>query len=103
MATYKRYSKDFKKSAVLDYLGGKRRIDVLMEYDIGKTQLRHWTKQWREHGDFPDGRGKHHKGGRAKLTTINKDEMSTAEYIAYLEMENEILKYQAVLENRKHQ
>jgi len=97
---YSKYSDEFKEKVVKEYLAGARLTDITMKYEIHKTQLSVWTKKWREHGCFPDGRGKA-KTGRPKITTVNKDEMTKDEYINYLEMEIDILKYIAFLEKKK--
>jgi transposase-like protein len=96
----KKYTNEFKEKVVKEYLSGKRRIDITNQYEINKSQVAYWTKQWREFGCFPDGRGKA-KIGRPKVTTINTDEMTKDEYIAYLEMELKIAKHIAFLEKRK--
>jgi len=97
----KRYTDEFKEKVVKEYLDGARLSDVVIKYDIHKTQIKVWSKKWKEHRSFPDGRGKA-KQGRPKVTKINKEEMTKDEYIAYLEMELDILKYIAFLE-RKNQ
>jgi transposase-like protein len=99
----RKYSDEFKEKVVKEYLEGKRHGDILIKYDLHRSRLSGWVKQWREYGCFPDGRGKGRKGktGRPRLTTINKDEMTKDEYISYLEMQLEIKKYLAFYEKRK--
>lgn len=91
---------EFKEKVVKEYLNGARMSDVTTKYDIHKTQIKVWTKKWREDGCFTDMRGKAKKG-RPKVTKVNKEEMTDQEYIAYLEMELDILKYIAFLERKK--
>lgn len=99
---YKKYSDEFKEQVVTEYLKGMRHGDVLMKYDIHRDLLSKWTSKWREHGSFPDGRGKGtHKRGRPRLHTTVKEEMTKDEYITYLEMQLEIKKYLAFYEKRK--
>lgn len=96
----KRHSNEFKEKVVKEYLAGARMSDVSAKYEIHKTQIKVWTKKWRDSGCFTDNRGKARKG-RPKVTKINKEEMTKDEYIAYLEMELDILKYIAFLERKK--
>ena len=96
----RKYTDDFKEKVVKEYLSGVRHIEVLTKYDIHRARLSHWVKQWREHGSFPDGRGKHGKSpGRPR--TKKREEMTDEEYISYLEMQLEIKKYLAFYEKRK--
>ncbi len=97
----KRYSDKFKEQVVKEYLDGSRAIDITTKYEINKTQLLKWTKKWQAHGSFPDGRGKRGKGKKPPVSKINTKEMTKDEYIAYLEMELDILKYIAFLERKK--
>ncbi|MBU1020146.1 MAG: transposase [Firmicutes bacterium] len=101
----KRHSNEFKEKVVKEYLAGSRMTDISAKYEINKTQIKVWTAKWREFGHFPDNRGKATKGktGRPPLTTVDKEEMTKDEYITYLEMELDILKYIAFLEKRKQQ
>ena len=98
---YKKYTDQFKEQIVREYLEGSRAIDMTTKYEINKTQLLSWTKKWQEHGNFPDRRGKRGKNKKQPVTKINKEEMTKDEYIAYLEMELDILKYIAFLERKK--
>lgn len=50
---------------------------------------------------YSDGRGKA-KTGRPKVTKIDTSKMTKDEYIAYLEMELDILKYLASQEKKSH-
>jgi transposase-like protein len=99
----KKYPVELKEQAVKEYLQGVRHRDILLKYDIHRQRLSDWVKQWREHGAFPDGRGKskHTRTGRPRLHTTKKEEMTKDEYIAYLEMQLEIKKYLAFYEKRK--
>ena len=97
---YKKYANQFKEKVVKEYLSGSRLSDVVTKYDIHKTQVRNWVEKWKEHSSFPDGRGKA-KTGRPKVTKIIKKDMTKEQYIAYLEMELDILKYIAFLERKK--
>jgi len=97
---YRKHSNEFKDEVVRAYLAGARASDLIAKYELNKTQIFSWSKKWREHSCFPDGRGKS-KTVRPKVTKVNKEEMTKDEYIAYLEMELDILKYIAFLERKK--
>jgi len=95
-----KYSIELKKKVIKEYLSGARVCDLLRKYDIKhKSQIFHWRNQYEEFGTFPDGRGKA-KIGRPKLNKVDTSEMTKDEYIAYLEMENDILKYLASLKKK---
>lgn len=94
----KKYTDEFKETVVKEYLEGTRHGDILVKYDIHRSRLSHWVNQWREHGCFPDGRGKA-KIGRPRK--IRREEMTDQEYIEYLEMQLEIKKFMAFYEKRK--
>lgn len=100
-----RYTEEFKEKVVKEYLEGPLSTEAIaMKYEIrSSTQIKRWTKKWREHGGFPDNRGKskHKRKGRPRLHTTVKEEMTKDEYIAYLEMQLEIKKYMAFYEKRK--
>ena len=98
---YKKYSDDFKEKVVKEYLEGVRLTDVVVKYNVHKTQIMRWTKKWQEFGKFPDRRGKRGKGKVIKPKTLKKEDMTKDEYIAYLEMQLEIKKYLAFYEKRK--
>jgi len=95
---HKSYTKEFKKQIVDEYLKGRRQSELCNKYEINKSQLHHWKKQWKEFKDFPDGRGKSNKKGINKK--LKQENMSDKEYIKKLEMEVDILKYMANLKNK---
>ena len=96
---YKKYSDEFKEKVVKEYLDGGRHRDILLKYEIHKSVLHKWVAQFKEFGAFPDGRGKS-KTGRPKLNKVDTSQMTKDEYIAYLEMENDILKHLASLKKK---
>lgn len=98
MGKYKSHSKEFKLKVTKEYLDGGRLVELTRKYEINKSQILHWKKQYEEFGDFPDGRGKS-KIVRPKSKDTSK--MTKDEYIRYLEMENDILKLIRSL-NKKH-
>ena len=94
-----KYTDEFKEKVVKEYLSGVRFKDIVSKYKIHPTQLKVWSRKWKEHGGFPDGRGKHGKGGRPRK--VRREDMTDNEYIEYLEMQLEIKKYMAFYEKRK--
>lgn len=96
----KKYSDELKKKVVEEYLAGAKMSELVRKYELsGKNRIRLWRDQYLKFGTFPDGRGKGSKGGPHKLDT---SQMTKDEYIAYLEMENDILKHLSSLSS-KHQ
>lgn len=87
---YRRFTEEFKRQVVEEYLGGKSLSSITREFDVDKKRVRSWKDQYINYGCFPDGRGKHTGGGRPRKKDVSQ--MSQEEYIKYLEMENEILK-----------
>ena len=101
MGNYKKWPNDVKETIVKEYLSGGRISDVVIKYDVNPTQIKRWTKKWREFGCFPDKRGKRGKGKIIKPKTHKRTEMTDNEYIEYLEMQLEIKKFLALYEKRK--
>jgi transposase-like protein len=95
-----RYTDEFKKKVVQEYLGGPASADTIAKkYGIkSATQVKRWTKKWREHGSFPDNRG---KGSTGRPRKVRREDMTDNEYIEYLEMNLELKKYMAFYEKRK--
>ena len=97
---YNKYDNELKEKVVKEYLSGEKQSLICFEYGIHKTQLYHWVAKYKEVGTFPDGRGKRGKGKNPKLVKVDTSKMTKDEYIAYLEMENDILKYLASLKKK---
>lgn len=95
---YRRYSDEFKRQAVEEYLSGAGMNEVLRKYDLHRSVLRRWRDKYLKYGSFPDGRG---KGSLGRPHKIDTTQMTKDEYIAYLEMENEILKKLRSLSNNQ--
>lgn len=91
------HSNEFKEQVVKEYLSGGGLNALARQHGINKTQIKRWTEKWRKYGCFPDGRGKAKGGGRPRKADVAS--MSRDEYIAYLEMENAILKRLSSLNN----
>lgn len=95
----KKYSDELKKQVVEEYLAGARLMDLVRKYNLSdKSQILRWRDKYLEYGSFPDGRGKG-SPGRPRSTDTSK--MTKDEYIAYLEMENKILKKLRSLNNNQ--
>lgn len=86
---YRKFSDELKEQIVKEYQSGKGRNTILREYGIVDSVLARWIRKYQEYGCFPDDRGKQAVGRPRK---VDISEMSKDEYIAYLEMENDILK-----------
>ena len=95
---YKKWPNEIKEKIAKEYLADGRTRELEVKYDVNPSQIRRWAKKWREHGCFPDGRGKA-KVGRPRK--IRREDMTDQEYIEYLEMQLEIKKYMAFFEKRK--
>lgn len=100
MGKHRSYKDAFKLGVLNEYFNGARSSDLEAKYDISRNRIYRWRNQWKEHGSFPDNRGKK-ATGRPKLKKISKEEMTKDEYIEYLEMQLEIKKYLAFYEKRK--
>jgi transposase-like protein len=102
MGKHRKYSTKTKIAAVKDYQKGLTVDSIVEKYDLlDGNRLRQWVKTY-EQGNtiFEETRGKKtgpSKGRKRKPKS--KEEMTKDEYIKYLEMENDILKLIAELEN----
>ncbi len=98
MSKNKKYSISLKRQVVEEYLSGAGMVELVRKYNLSdKTRIQDWLKKHLEYGCFPDGRGKSKSGGRPRK--IDVSQMTKDEYIAYLEMENDILKHLRSLNN----
>lgn len=46
------YTDEFKKQIVSLYDSGRRRVDLIREYDLSKSSFDHWVQQYRNSGSF---------------------------------------------------
>ncbi len=99
MGHTRKYLKEFKEMIAKEYFEGARTCDLSLKYGIPVSRIKHWRKQYKELGSCPDGRGKA-KIGRPKLKKVDTLQMTKDEYIEYLEMENDILKYLTSLKKK---
>lgn len=88
----KNYTEEFKKQIVLLYQNGKSAANIAAEYDIGKSTVLKWVKDFRNSGSFKakDNRTDE-ENELIKLRKENKQ----------LLMENDILKQAALIMGRK--
>lgn len=93
----KKYTEELKLQVVKEYLAGSKASEIVKKYELrDRNRIFKWRDQYLKYGYFPDGCGKASCGRPRKIDT---SQMSKDEYIAYLEMENEILKQLSSLNN----
>ena len=86
------YTDEFKNQLVQLYLNGKRKCDIIREYDIAASLLDKWIKQAQTTGSFKE------KDNRSDL---EKELIQLRKRNKQLEMENDILKQAALILGRK--
>lgn len=86
------FTDEFKNQMIQLYLNGKRKCDIIKEYDIAASVLDKWIKQSQTTGSF------HEKDNRTpqeeELIRLRKENQQ-------LKMENDILKQAALIIGRK--
>ena len=91
MGKHIKYSDALKKQVVKEYLNGAGLCGLVRKYGLSDhSRILEWRNKYLKYGCFPDNRGRSKGSGRPRK--INIAQMSKDEYIAYLEMENNILK-----------
>lgn len=86
------YTTEFKQQIVDLYRSGKRKCDIICEYDIATSLLDRWIAQANNSGSF------HEKDNR----TPEEDEIiKLRKELQRLQMENDILKQAALIMGRK--
>ena len=95
----KKYSSELKIEVVRRYIAGESPTMLMKEFKLSsKNRVFKWHKIYKDGNiTFRETRGRISKKHDAKKSEINISEMSKDEYIEYLEMENDILKYLAAL------
>ena len=86
------YTDEFKNQLVQLYLNGKRKCDIIREYEIAASLLDKWIKQAQTTGSFKE------KDNRSDL---EKELIELRKRNKQLEMENDILKQAALILGRK--
>ena len=86
------YTDEFKNQLVQLYLNGKRKCDMIREYEIAASLLDKWIKQSQTTGSFKE------KDNRSDL---EKELIELRKRNKQLEMENDILKQAALILGRK--
>lgn len=86
------YTDQFKNQLVQLYLNGKRKCDIIREYDIAASLLDKWIKQSQTTGSFKE------KDSRSDL---EKELMELCKRNKQFEMEKNILKQAALILGRK--
>ena len=83
------YTDEFKEQLVQLYLNGKRKCDIIREYDISASLLDKWIKQSQTTGSFKE------KDNRSDL---ENELIMLRKKNKQLEMENDILKQAALIQ-----
>ncbi|OCG54577.1 transposase [Gilliamella sp. Occ4-3] len=90
--TKRSFTNEFKKQMVMLYQNGKKRVDIVSEYDLTKSALDKWITQYQTTGSFiaKDNR----RTEENELIALRKENKR-------LLMENDILKQAALIMGRK--
>ena len=86
------YTDEFKNQLVQLYLNGKRKCDIVREYDPSSSLLDKWIKQSTSIGSFKE--KDNHSEEEQELIQLRKK-------VKQLEMENDILKQAALILGRR--
>ena len=86
------YTDEFKNQLVQLYLNGKRKCDIIREYDISSSLLDKWIKQATSTGSFKE------KDNRSEE---EQELIQLRKKVKQLEMENDILKQAALILGRR--
>lgn len=86
------YTDEFKNQIIQLYKNGKRKCDIVREYDIAHSLLDKWIKQAETTGSFKE---------KDNLTPEQKELIELRKRNKQLEMENDILKQAALIFGRK--
>lgn len=86
------FTDEFKNQMVQLYNSGKRKSDILREYDLSPSTLDKWIKQSENSGSFKE---------KDNLTPEQKELIGLRKKNKQLEMENDILKQAALIMGRK--
>ena len=90
--TRRQFTDEFKHQMVQLYLNGKRKSDILKEYDLTPSSLDRWIAQHQQSGSFKEKDNKTTE--QLELEKLRKENQQ-------LKMENDILKQAALIMGRK--
>lgn len=86
------YTDEFKNQLVQLYLNGKRKCDIIREYDVTGSLLDKWIKQAETTGSFKE---------KDNRSDVEKELIELRKQNKQLLMENDILKQAALILGRK--
>ena len=86
------FTQEFKTQIVNLYLGGKKKSEILREYDLHAATLDRWIKQHESTGSFKE---------KDNRTPEENELIELRKRNQQLEMENDILKQAALIMGRK--
>jgi len=86
------YTEEFKNQLVQLYLNGKRKCDIIREYDIANSLLDKWVMQSANTGSFKE---------KDNRTTEEKELIELRKRNKQLEMEVDVLKQAALILGRR--
>ena len=86
------FTDEFKQQMVQLYLNGKRKADIVREYDLTPSSLNRWIKQHQQSGSFK--KKDNRNDAENELIRLRKENQQ-------LKMENDILKQAALIIGRK--
>ena len=90
--TRRTFTEEFKTQIVNLYLSGKKKSEILREYDLHAVTLNRWIAQHGSSGSFKE---------KDNRTTEEKELIELRKRNQQLEMENDILKQAALIMGRK--
>ena len=86
------FTEEFKRQIVLLYQNGKRKCDIINEYDIAPSLLDKWIKQAETTGSFKE---------KDNFTPEQLELIELRKRNKQLEMENDVLKQAALILGQK--
>ena len=86
------YTSEFKQQIIDLYRNGKRKCDIIREYDIASSLLDKWITQAESSGSFKE---------KDNRTPEQEELIRLQKKLKVLEMENDILKQAALIFGRK--
>ena len=86
------FTDEFKEQMVQLYLSGKRKADIVREYDLTPSCLNRWIKQHQQSNSFKEKDNR--SDAENELSRLRKENQQ-------LKMENDILKQAALIIGRK--